>query len=252
MVSKEVMAERLTRDARQSLPPLSASDLELAAQAAYPSEALYQRASRWEFRDEFDNFISQPGSFRALTENGVNIAWLYKKLKVRPWQPAGSVLWHKAPPAQTEVSDARPCPDFGFKMPASASSPAGSSQLQPWDGKAAEASPRLHVCLPWEDADPTRPAWDQAAWDTWQGAAAPGSLAKTIVEAAAVAIAWADDVTPPTPPPPPPEGWVGICFDHYRPPPPPPILAADQGTQDFLIGSDQGDVSEGEEAMRWQ
>ena len=72
MVSKEVMAERLTRDARQSLPPLSASDLELLAQAAYPSKDLYQRALRWQYRDELENFMQKPGSFRALTE----VAWI--------------------------------------------------------------------------------------------------------------------------------------------------------------------------------
>ena len=250
MASNDVVIARLRRDARHSLP-LSQGDLALAAQAVYPSEELYQRALRWQYRDEFDKFILLPGSFGALTGSGVNIPWLVKRLKVRPWQPTGSVLWQKAPPAQTEVLNAMPCPDFGFSIPVA--SQATSSQLQRLDGKPA--SPLL-VRLPWEDADPTRPAWEKAGSahddNAWSDAACPRSLAMPIVEAAAAAVApaRADDVTPPpTPPPPPPEGWVGICFEHYQPPPPPPNLAADP--QDFFIGSDRDDASEGEDVFPW-
>lgn len=104
--------------------------------------------------------------------------------------------------------------------------------------------------LPWEDADPTHPAWDKAgsAQDNraWDDAAAPGCPAQTIVEAAAVAIAWADGLTPP--PPPPPENWVGIYCGHCRLPPPPSVIAADlEGPKEFFIGSDKDDASEEED-----
>ena len=76
MASNDVVIARLRRDAGQSLPALSQGDLALAAQAVYPSEALYQLALRWQYRDEYDKFILLPGSFGALTGSGVHIPWL--------------------------------------------------------------------------------------------------------------------------------------------------------------------------------
>ena len=242
----------------------------------YPSEAQYQQALSWRYREDLEEFLTKPGSFRALEASGVNIAWLHKRLKVKPWQPVvnGSMIWHRAPLAQSQVqtaqapsqgqqslvADSMPCADFGlgFLVPGHAAvisqAPSPAKSVVPWYDKAAVPHPPLpmlscgRILCPWEvEAHGASVVYSPLPLDD---AATPGSLAQTIEQAASPGRNWADGLAPPPPPPPPPVGWVGTYYGHCRPPLPPPAAtleappAPNVPHEAFYIGSENGDELE--------
>ena len=270
------MAQRARTDARTSLPSLSPEERALAAQAVCPSEALYQRAVRWKYREDVEDFLQLPGSFQALEASGVNIAWLHKRLKVKPWQPVSncSTIWHRAPLAQSQiqtppaqsqgqqplVSDAMPCADFGlgFPVPGHATivsqAPSPAKSCMDWYGNAAMPHPSLpmlscgRILCPWEvEAHEASVVYSPLPSDD---AATPGGLALTIEQAASPAGSWADGLTPPPPPPPPPVGWVGTYYGHCPPSLPPPAATREAPPtpsvprEAFYVGPENGDEPE--------
>ena len=249
MATAAVMQQRLRKDARQSLPPLSAKDRELAAQAVYPSEEVYRLSQTWRYRSQLTEFLVQPGSFNALMQSGIDVSALYKKLKVEPWQPvnSGSSQWTKAQHPQCAVPDARPCADFGLGFPPLlASSPSLPGTMQMGCSYAAPAPPlpweqAPAMALPWENANGSLPVWRPLDLD--DATALGGVQAKTIEEATALAATW-DGGTPPTPPPPPPEGFKGIFYGHCRPLLPPTGIPPCQALE-FFIGSEVDDSMDG-------